>query len=149
MPKEHIYTVGRSEQYEIQVGWAADRDVQVGLELHDAREDLPGYEALIDFRSLLWQLFGDRENLIRFGVAMRNWTAPVMSQAQIDQVARGEVAQLTADADLYCDIAIDVLMLLQDDWKPTGIWTTLTREDCNQLIKVLRRARDNAYGRDE
>lgn len=31
----------------------------------------------------------------------------------------------------------------------TGLWGTLTREGCNQMIRVLRRARDQAFGRDE
>ena len=31
----------------------------------------------------------------------------------------------------------------------TGVWSTLNREGVNRLIRVLRRARDQAYGRDE
>lgn len=31
----------------------------------------------------------------------------------------------------------------------TGLWGTLNRDSCNQLIRLLRRARDQAFGRDE
>lgn len=31
----------------------------------------------------------------------------------------------------------------------TGLWTDLDRKGCNDLIRVLRRARDSAFGRDE
>jgi hypothetical protein len=31
----------------------------------------------------------------------------------------------------------------------TGVWGTLSRTGCNRLIKSLRKARDEAYGRDE
>lgn len=31
----------------------------------------------------------------------------------------------------------------------TGLWTDLDRRGCNDLIRVLRRARDSAFGRDE
>jgi len=34
------------------------------------------------------------------------------------------------------------------DWDPTAAWD-LNRQTINQLIRVLRRARDSAYGRDE
>jgi hypothetical protein len=30
----------------------------------------------------------------------------------------------------------------------TGLWSTLDREGCNQLIRLLRRARDQAFGAD-
>jgi len=31
----------------------------------------------------------------------------------------------------------------------TSLWGTLDREGCNRAIRVLRRARDQAFGRDE
>ncbi len=31
----------------------------------------------------------------------------------------------------------------------TGLWSSLDRTGCNDLIRVLRRARDQAFGRDE
>lgn len=30
-----------------------------------------------------------------------------------------------------------------------GVWGTLDREGCNRMIRALRRARDQAFGRDE
>ena len=31
----------------------------------------------------------------------------------------------------------------------SGLWSSLNRQGCNDLIRVLRRARDQAFGRDE
>jgi hypothetical protein len=31
----------------------------------------------------------------------------------------------------------------------TGLWGTLDRDGCNRLIRVLRRARDQTFGRDK
>ena len=31
----------------------------------------------------------------------------------------------------------------------SGLWSTLDRKGCNDLIRVLRRARDASFGRDE
>lgn len=31
----------------------------------------------------------------------------------------------------------------------TGLWSTLDRQEINDLIRILRRARDAAFGRDE
>ena len=31
----------------------------------------------------------------------------------------------------------------------TGLWGSLDREGCNRAIKMLRKARDDAFGRDE
>lgn len=41
--------------------------------------------------------------------------------------------------------------MFPDDWESTGDWhiVDLNRRDINSLIRVLRRARDAAYGADE
>ena len=36
----------------------------------------------------------------------------------------------------------------QADWSPETVWA-LNRADTNKLIRTLRKARDQAYGRDE
>lgn len=45
--------------------------------------------------------------------------------------------------------ALDVLLGNGELAAFTGLWGTLSREHCNRLIRILRRARDQAYGRDE
>lgn len=145
MPKERIYNA-ISGPYEVQVGWHADSDVQVGVELHDAREEHSDYAGLPDRRSLLWQLFGNTENLVRFGRELGEH----IKRTGYPTASHGWVSSNDAEREeAHMNFAIGVLMLLQDDWKPTGAWATLTREGCNKLIRVLRRARDSAFGRDE
>lgn len=145
MPKEHIYTAGVSSPYEVQVGWQADRDVQLGVEMVDIRSELPEFTALPDRRSLLWQLFGSSENLLRFGHELSEF----ITRRQ-DSALAAQAAQTSDEWDQRCEhLAIEVILMLQDKWCPTGVWSILTREDCNRLIKTLRRARDSAYGKDE
>lgn len=137
MPKESIHN---GAPYEVQVGWQADQDVQLGVELADVREDCPDFAALPDRRSLLWQLFGSAENLHRFGAEM------------IEVMERFEAPVCRTDDekhDFIMSVAIETIEKLHEDWRPTGIWSTLSRYECNRLIKVLRRARDSAYGGDE
>jgi hypothetical protein len=37
----------------------------------------------------------------------------------------------------------------EDGETPRGLYVSLTRESINQMIRVLRRARDQVFGRDE
>lgn len=98
MPKETVHD--QASMYDVQVGWAPDKYVQVGIETANHR-------AIVD------QLAGDAAN------------RPEV-RAMLDQLTgAGELAAFT------------------------GLWATLDREGCNRLIRVLRRARDQAFGRDE
>ncbi len=38
---------------------------------------------------------------------------------------------------------------IDDPAKFTGVWGTLDRAGCNRMIKMLRKARDEAFGKDE
>lgn len=62
-----------------------------------------------------------------------------------------ELRQYTDDSpilrrSLGADI-LNVLDGLTDQYN--GLWVDMSREDCNRLIKTLRKARDAAFGRDE
>lgn len=148
MPKESIHN---GAPYEVQVGWQADGDVQLGVELSDVREDCPDFAALPDRRSLLWQLFGSTENLRRFGAEMIEMFLRAQTRALKDS-SPADFSDLTTESkkNAACEqFAIEIIEKLHEDWRPTGIWSTLSRYECNRLIKTLRRARDAAYGRDE
>lgn len=88
MPKETFRD--RSGMYDIQVSWATDQDVQVGIATNDGRPVI-------------------------------EWLTPP-PQAQTTS---------TTSAAPF-----------------TSLWGSLGREDINRLIRVLRRARDSAYGAD-
>ena len=91
MPKETIYDL--SGLYDVQIGWAPDQDVQIGVVTHDGV-------------TILQQLLPE-------GATLTATTSSAVSGPGF-----------------------------------TGLWGSLDRAGINRLIRVLRRARDSAYGAD-
>ena len=58
------------------------------------------------------------------------------------------IAAWTQMADSLRD-AIDKAVEWEEGWMPEAYSPSLSRSEINTLIRVLRRARDQAYGRDE
>lgn len=109
MPRETVTPmVG---PYEVKVGWASGRDVQVAVTIEGDR-------------SIFWTLFPDHRALGEMVRKLPSNAPEVVGQALLNQL------------DVMTDMA-------------TGLWSTFDREDVNRLIRVLRRARDSAFGRDE
>jgi hypothetical protein len=98
MPKEKIYDV--SELFDITVGWAHDRSVQIGIETHDGR-------------------------------SIADWLA---GQEPHVPPSHPSAEGLPAGSKLP---SFD------------SLWASLDRGGINRLIKALRKARDDAYGKDE
>lgn len=128
MPRE---TIGTDGPFRASIGWSSSY-VQVGTVVEDGR-------------SVNWQLYGD--DLAWLGEGIRKiW---------------GQYESMAPDADMFNEqVACDVLNLLDcaphmpSETPPPGvgyqgIWASLDRRDLNAMIRVLRRARDAAYGRDE
>lgn len=106
--------------FHVKVGWAPDTDVQVGVEGDDGK-------------SLYWLLLGNsKEQLAKVGTAVRE----AMRSLPDDSWDPEDAGRAALDA-------LDTLGHYE------GVWTDLTRYDCNRLIRILRRARDAAFGRDE
>ena len=99
MPKEIVHD--QSGLYDVQVGWAHDKYVQVGIET-------------ADHRTIADRLLG--------------------TDGESSPEVRAQMDKLLGDGTLAAF---------------TGLWGTLDREGCNRLIRTLRRARDQAFGRDE
>lgn len=118
MPKE-IIRVGMGA-YDVQVGWTRDGEVQVGVENSEGR-------------SLFWQ-FGD-SHITTIG-------------SEIRKILVTENESLTISEDRQLGEA--VLNMLDTVCFPySGVWSTLIRrQEVNELIRVLRRARDSAFGKD-
>lgn len=105
--------------YEVKVGWKHAGDVQVGVE---------GQEG----RSLFWLLLGTSPGALE-------WLGEQVEKlGQVDygdHEERGRFLLNTLDTVSHGDCF--------------GVWSTLDRHGCNDLIRILRRARDSAFGRDE
>lgn len=136
MPKEIIYSAGAASDdeggYHAKVGWTAEREVQIGVEANGGR-------------SLFWMLTscGDCED-------------PDVAEARAGRLGgylrtaiteNGRPAEELSDAGL----ARTVLNALDRSTNGpfAGVWVDLDRAGCNKLIRSLRKARDQAYGRDE
>ena len=119
MPRE---TVTRGD-FRVEVGWSPDTDVQLGLR---TAAKVKGGNHLIT----------------------------ALYDHKVAEIGKGVVQVALRPFDPgdpnYEDIGarmLDVIKTLAPSFD--SIWTDLSREEINKLIKVLRRARDAAYGRDE
>lgn len=128
MPREKI--TATSEPFHVKVGWSpVGHDVQVGVEadpLFPPGSPLPS-------PSLFQALLCDEETTRRLGVAARSlpdFTHP--DEAGDKSLGRAILGLLDDVTGGY-----------------RGVWSHLDRQGCNNLIRVLRRARDAAFGRDE
>jgi hypothetical protein len=115
-----------SGDFRVKVGWGVGLDVQVGVEGDDGR-------------SLFWLLLGSHAELL--GAEVRR----VVAEAN-ETDSDGKVVPLGDFA-----IGQNVLNVLDvvSHGGYAGLWADLDRRGCNELIRVLRRARDSAFGRDE
>ncbi|HJS83638.1 MAG TPA: hypothetical protein VJ742_12465 [Nitrososphaera sp.] len=131
MPRE-IVPSGDDSPFHVKVGW--HHGVQVGIEGDDGR-------------SLLWLLYGSK-------------------LGEIGRVARAAVEDAVLEecscehypcehTDKYEEFIgrsiLNQLDVLSDSGERgyAGIWSDLDRWGCNRLIRLVRKARDGAYGKDE
>lgn len=142
MPKEKIDGIG----YDMVVGWAPDQEMQVAVQT-------------VGEYSVLSQLYGDQESLAKLGSALHSavramkYDSGNVQPERIDAETRLGLA-LQAKGDDWASADREVgraLLDLIESTQPnhTGLWATLTRQQVNRLIRMLRRARDSVYGKDE
>lgn len=122
MPREMVHSEG---PYHPEVGWSRDSYVQLGVATEDGR-------------SLVWQLYGEPMTLERVGQSANALLRKVSSGSPSDppvQLSDQDVGKLVLDA-------LDTVEVF------TSIWSGLDRQDCNRLIRLIRKARDQAFGAD-
>lgn len=135
MPKDIIHDMSDSSPFNVKVGWTADCEVQVGVESDEGQ-------------SLFWILIGTTSDddgrlrrLAELGAKIREKTSLAPMPAADD------IGRIQSDAWLATETlnALDTFTIMAY----SGVWASLDRRGCNQLIKSVRKARDSAYGRDE
>jgi len=119
MPREIVESI--CSPYHTKVGWSSDRDVQVGIEVEGEG-------------SIFWALF-DNEARQELGREIK----------MIDVAGMSDLEVASAVLNIL-DTAGGVLGDGESGYR--GLWATLDRRGCNQLIRFLRRARDTAFGAD-
>lgn len=136
MPREVVKpsTPRSDDPFIIKVGWDANGAVQIGVESDE-------------MRSLAWKLWG--------GAGTHDQSAHTipLGKAVLDAVSAAdeELRQPTpADVQRRNDVvARHVLDAFDTAGCFYGVWADLDRQQINRLIRLLRRARDAAYGADE
>lgn len=131
MPKDRIDGTDAS----VMIGWGREQaDVQVGVGTQDGK-------------SLLWTLYGDDDKRTQIGKTL------VFELGLHDQI--GEVTSSDEYNQRCADLTGQVLNIVESaGWSSVmayeSFWVTLSRRSqINDLIKLLRRARDAAFGKDE
>lgn len=140
MPKETIYNSNfpNDKTFNVEVGWTRDLDVQLGIKEANDRS--------------MWWVYGE-DYLGEIGLRTRK---DIEDGIEIDEFeiknAIGqkclsqETTRPLTDAEIGRAIlnTLDTVCGCYD-----SLWATMNRKEINDLIRVLRRARDAAYGRDE
>jgi hypothetical protein len=123
MPQELVWGQG---SYDARVGWTTGSpEVQLAVEVKDGA------------RTLVEQLYADEDERNEIGWAVMKlvgdgtsgWDSKELGAAIVDILAHrgGDPSQPSYVA----------------------VWATIDRDGANRLIRMLRRARDAAFGRDE
>lgn len=128
MPRETISDA--TGAYDVKVGWQPDRDVQVGV--------------VTTAPTLLRQLYSEPTMLETIGLDLKARFGIEISDDLTNEEKSEAMRQIAIAArDAFDNVSFD------PDGPYLGVWSTLDRAGCNRLIRVLRRARDAAFGRDE
>lgn len=123
MPRETIHT-GRQpddSSFDVKVGWNKDMGVQVGI-------------AEADGRSMWWVYSERRKDIIGSRLI------EIVSNRTLCKDINEECVRVAEDALNMFDVECGIF---------DSLWANLDRREINELIRVLRRARDSAFGRDE
>ncbi len=144
MPRESIYpsTPQQTEDIEgnslpqpflLQVGWNRDMDAQVGISLPDG-------ETFVN------RFYGDTVQQSRIGERLRAWLIEgeyIPANYFPDEDSEDSFDELIGE---------EVVNVMDEVRGPIGVndglWVNLTRDMANRLIRLVRKARDGAYGSD-
>lgn len=119
MPREVVKS--DTSPYDVKVGWNQNKAVQVGVENDEGR-------------SLIWLLYGNQLHEVAQGIKKLTDYPETWPQ---DGGLGGAVLNL-----------FDTLSGVGERGY-AGVWSDLDRQGCNRLIRLVRKARDAAFGKDE
>lgn len=137
MPHENIYATSFGDSPDvksnrIEVHWMPDRNVDLGVSIppgeHGAAE-----ENVTIVRRLFASSSADIGKAIYDRLNVPRYDAKTSELEHEQNVKMGAM----------------VLEILDEVYPCAGIWAPLDRPSVNRLIRILRRARDSAFGKDE
>lgn len=132
MPKEtiHASTPAEHDGFQLSVGWYPDQEVQVGMQVRLIED------------TILDRLYSSHAEEI--GRVFAWWLT--------EEYAKWPEPATKGDDDWFAALGNQVLSWVRSNRsfvERDGIWTSMDRRQINEAIKILRKARDSAYGRDE
>lgn len=146
MPKETIYTdTPNSDEDEfppfaISVGWLKDCDVQVGITTTGDRHFV---DAILSSGTVEDTIINMRHLGASAAIAIREYVGAPVELVSAFKTSEDEDRFMF---DLGCAIS-EHLRSRYPEWK--SVWWHPGRFQINKLIRLLRTARDSAFGRDE
>ncbi len=154
MPKERItkkvvpdYGDPMREDFDLNVNWVRDCHVQASI-------------GMTNGVTLLWKIYGRPENRIKFGQEIFDEINRIANDQYHSLAALKKDRSTKAKDELdsfYQSMGSIILNMIEGTDIPQDggnyeyheLYADLDRDACNEAIRVLRRARDQAYGRDE
>lgn len=139
--------------YHIKVGWQPLCDVQLGVELEErSTPHVEGEETNSIFNELI--SVPGRTNMGRLLIEHAREGFPSRKNAACGDCSCGEgqgCSNCPPQEDEWLAVGNWLVDLINDATHGgyLGLWSDIDRHGINDLIKLLRRARDSAYGRDE
>jgi hypothetical protein len=136
MPKERIFTEYPQDPadpsfrpFQMDVAWNKDMDMQVGIATHDDRH-------LVDY------IYADEQ--VQIGRLLFKRLVEALD------IPPRDFRTSEAEAEFMNALGREALDAVTGSTPfGTSVWWTPTRHQVNMLIRLLRRARDAAFGRDE
>lgn len=85
----------------------------------------------------------------RLGQVEVGWSKAPTGHVEISTHDRTMLKVLIEQVTAAVEEGSDVETVMMDYFRPGGFWVTLDRDGCNALIRRIRKARDDAFRRDE
>lgn len=122
---------------DINVQWSPDLQ-SVGIALEPNTDD--------PHQHLLEALYGDYANRIEIG---RIFVRQSVMLREDQKLVIRDFKDSEEENDFFAQLGQEILDAVMGSNATNGMWTWLNRPGINRLIRLLRKARDQAFGRDE
>ena len=144
MPKERVYGGETDQPFEMVVGWTKDLHMQVGISVAEPKHS--GAPA-----TLLELLFSDDDLLQRVGDMLQHDVAALRELQETEEFYPTGHPRPTDQRLKDIEIAQCIIGRMDEFLGPydSSVWWSPTRTGVNNLIRILRKARDAAFGKDE
>jgi hypothetical protein len=134
MPREVIHSNSPEfEPFRLSVGWQADCDVQVGIQVENTDHDLTG------------TLLRDETHRVQLGEKVEDF----LVRLGLDRPDYRDSDTQHSQRIGFADEVLGLVRETRDYVERDGVWVSMSRSQINATIRALKKARNSAYGKDE